>query len=73
MLDLIKAALVAVGQFLGIISKAQDQVKAAGDQADGAAKVVAADERARADSLERQNSALLNATPGRAALADEDF
>jgi hypothetical protein len=73
MWETIKAGLLALGQLLGIVTKAQDQAKAADDQAAGAAKVIAADERARADSLERQNSALLNASSGRAALADEDF
>jgi hypothetical protein len=69
----IAAGLKALAAFFGLIEKGQDAAKAADQQAAGAAKVTAADDRAAAESMERQVDAIVNAGPGRGALEKGEF
>jgi hypothetical protein len=69
----ITAGLKTAAAALGLANKMADRAAAADQQAAGAAKVTAADDRAAAQSLERQADAIVNAGSGRDALRERKF
>jgi len=72
-LGTITAGLKAVAAAFGFANKVADAAKSAEQQQAGGIKVEAADNKAAATSLERQNDAIVNAGSGRDALSKGKF